>query len=130
MASILLSSLVGVIVLFPFIIMIMLFFIYRRRGKAPALVIGRVSDLTTPFLLASVFIIAQTVFKQEVGIYLLMILLVLAMIFTVLEWKRVKDFKVKRLLSKIWRRFFIVLAFVYVVLLATGVVLTVIEYVY
>lgn len=129
MISTFLSPLIGVIVLFPFIILILLLVIYRRMGKAPVTVIGYVADLTTPFLLLSVYIVSRTIFGDGVGFYIAIVALIITIIYAVVERKRVKEFRIVRLLRKVWRFLFIALAIAYVVLLGVGMVLKVWEYV-
>ena len=129
MISTFLSQLAGIVVLFPFIIMIVLLVIYRGMGKAPAKVIGHTADLTTPFLFLSIYIMANTIFSVGVGFYIAMIALIIMIVYAVIERKNVKDFRVKRLLRKVWRFLFIVLAIAYLVLLVLGIVLKVFEYV-
>ena len=129
MISALLSLLVGVIVLFPFIIMILLLVIYRRLGKAPATVIGHAADVTTPFLFLSVYVVSRTIFGEGVGFYIAIVAIIITLIRAVFEKKRVKEFRIVRLLRKVWRLLFIVLAIAYLVLLVVGMMLKVWEYV-
>ena len=60
----LLSILTGIIVLFPFIITIGFLIGMRRMGKAPAAVIGKAADFTTPFLFLSVYFTSLTIFGK------------------------------------------------------------------
>lgn len=129
MISTFLAQLAGVVVLFPFIIMIVLLVIYRRMGKAPATVIGHTADLTTPFLFLSIYIMANTIFGVGVGFYIAMITLIIMIIYAIIERKKVKDFQITRLVRKVWRFLFIVLAIAYLVLLVLGMGLKVFEYV-
>lgn len=129
MISTLLSLLVGIIVLFPFIIMIMLLVIYRRMGKSPETVIGHVADITTPFLFFSIYIVSRTIFGEGVGSYIAIVTILITIFCAVIEWKRVKDFQIMRLLKKVWRFLFLVLAAAYIVLLVVGVILKILEYV-
>lgn len=129
MISTFLSQIAGVVVLFPFIIMIVLLMIYRRMGRAPATVIGRTADLTTPFLFLSIYIMANTIFGVGVGFYIAITALIIMIIYAVIERKKVKDFQITRLIRKVWRFLFIVLAIAYIVLLVLGMTLKVFEYV-
>lgn len=129
MISTFLSQLVGVIVLFPFIIMIVLLLVYRRMGKAPATVIGHTADLTTAFLFLSIYIMANTIFGVGVGFYIAMITFIIMIIYAIVERKKVKDFQITRLIRKVWRFLFIVLGIAYLVLLIIGMILKVFEYV-
>ena len=129
MISTFLSLLTGVIIVFPFIIMILFLVINRRLGKSPSILIGRAADVTTPFLFLSVYVISHTTFGDGVGFYITIVALIITIIYAVIERKRVKEFRIMRLLRKVWRLLFIVLAIAYLVLLAVGMMLKVWEYV-
>ena len=126
--STIISVLLGALIVFPFLVTFFLV-IFRKRGKAPAKVIGFAADVTTPFLFISVYIIARTIFGAGIGFTIATISIVITITFAVIERIKVKDFQIMRLLRKIWRLFFLILAVAYLIMLVVGVVLKVIEYV-
>ena len=122
-------ALLGTIILFPFIVTIVILIIMRKLGKAPVSVIGFAADLTTPFLFVAVYVVSYTMFGKGLGYYIGGFAIILAIIFSFIERSRVKEFRVGRLLRKIWRFYFLVLMVAYLSLLVTGTVLRIVEYV-
>jgi hypothetical protein len=125
----LLSILTGIIVLFPFLITIAFLIGMRKMGKAPAAVIGKAADFTTPFLFLSVYITSLTIFGKGTGFYLMSIAILIAIFFAVAERLGEKDFLIKRVVQKTWRLYFLLLSLAYVVLLVVGISLQISEYV-
>ncbi|MFC5602971.1 DUF3397 family protein [Sporosarcina koreensis] len=124
-----LSILTGIIVLFPFLITIVFLVVMRRMGKAPAAVIGKAADFTTPFLFLSVYITSMNIFGKGTGFYITSIAILFAIILAVIERVKEKEFQIGRVLQKTWRMYFLMLSFVYVVLLLLGVGFKISEYV-
>ncbi|WP_252503688.1 DUF3397 domain-containing protein [Sporosarcina sp. Marseille-Q4943] len=129
MINSLLSILTGIIVLFPFLITIVFLIGMRKMGKAPAAVIGKAADFTTPFLFLSVYITSLTVFGRGTGFYITSIAIMLAILFAIIERVREKEFQISRVLHKTWRLYFLLLSFAYIILLVIGVSLKISEYV-
>jgi hypothetical protein len=125
----LISSFFGVILLFPYIVTILFLIVSRKRGKAPASVIGLAADVTTPFLFLAVYVITLTIFGEGSGIYLASTAVVIAIIHVVIERLKVKEFSIMRLLRRTWRFYFLLLGIAYFLLLIMGSVLKTIEYV-
>lgn len=121
-----LSILIGVIVLFPFIISICLLLFYRQVGRKPTM--RKIADYTTPFLFLSVYMIAYTIFGEGVGYIISIIAVIIILFIAIRERQRVKDFEVMYLLRKGWRVFFLLLLIVYILLMIIGVILTIIDH--
>ena len=124
-----LSIFTGIIVLFPFLITIAYLIGMRRRGKAPAVVIGKAADFTTPFLFLSVYITSLTIFGKGTGFYIMSIAILLAILIAVMERMKVKEFRIIRVIQKTWRLYFLLLSIAYVVLLIIGISFRISEYV-
>ena len=129
MLNSLLSILTGIIVLFPFLITIVFLIGMRKMGKAPAAVIGKAADFTTPFLFLSVYITSLTIFGKGTGFYILSIAILIAILFAIAERVKEKDFLIKRVVQKTWRLYFLLLSLAYVVLLVVGISFQISEYV-
>lgn len=129
MVSTFLSQVMGFIILCPFIIMILLVMIYRRSGKTLGAVMGQAADITTPFLFLTVYIVSRTIFGVGFGFYIAITAIVITIIYTIIERRRVKEFQIKKLLRRVWRFLFLVLACAYIVLLIVGVGVKIWEYV-
>ncbi|MCM3637966.1 DUF3397 domain-containing protein [Sporosarcina luteola] len=129
MVNVLLSILTGIIVVFPFVITIVFLIFMRRMGKAPAAVIGKAADFTTPFLFLSVYITSMTIFGKGMGFYITSIAILIAIILTVVERVKEKEFKIGRVMQKTWRLFFLLLSLSYIILLVIGITFNILEYV-
>lgn len=123
------SIVLGTLIFFPFLVTVLFLLIMRKRGKAPAKVIGHAADLTTPFLFLAVYIASWLVFGEGVGIYITTIAIVIAIILVILERVRKKEFHIFKLLKRTWRLYFLILCAAYSMLLLVGIVLKVMEYV-
>lgn len=125
----LLSILTGIIVLFPFLITIVFLIGMRKMGKAPAAMIGKAADFTTPFLFLSVYITSMTIFGKGTGFYITSTAILFAILFAVIERVKEKEFQIIRVIQKTWRLYFLLLSFAYIVLLVIGVGFKISEYV-
>jgi len=123
------SILTGIIVLFPFLITITFLIGMRKMGKAPAAVIGKAADFTTPFLFLSVYITSMTIFGNGTGFYITAISILIAILIAVFERLKEKEFQITRVIQKAWRLYFLILSFAYIVLLIIGVSFKISEYV-
>lgn len=119
----------GMIILFPFIVTIAFMVVMRKMGKAPASILGLAADVTTPLLFIAVYVVSQTVFGQGIWIYIMGIAIFIAIVYAFIERSKVKEFRIGRLLRKTWRFYFLVLVAAYVILLITGMVMKIVEYV-
>lgn len=129
MVNVLLSILTGIIVLFPFLITIVFLIFMRKMGKAPAAVIGKAADFTTPFLFLSVYITSMTIFGKGTGFYITSIAILIAIFLTVVERVKEKEFEIGRVMQKTWRLYFLLLSLAYVSLLVIGITFKILEYV-
>lgn len=116
------------LILFPFPIAFGYLFLMKKKGYAPASTIGRAADWTTPFLFLAVYILAQTVIGPDVGISIVLIAIVLAIVYAIIERLRVKDFQIGRIIRKCWRLYFLLLTGSYITLIVAGVVLQLMDY--
>lgn len=129
MISVLFSSLFGTVVLLPFIVTFLTLIIFKKMGRAPVSVIGITADITTFFLLLSVFFIARTIFGSGAGYVVFTIVIIVTIAFTIYERMKSKEFRILRLLRNAWRLLFILFAIAYVLLLMLGITLQIIDYV-
>lgn len=124
----LISFIVGVIVLFPFLTMISFLIIMRKRGKSPASMMRKSADWTTPFLFISVYIISLTIFGEGSGFAISGVAILTALYFATKERMKEKEFQIVRFLHKTWRACFLLLSFSYILLLVVGISLKIMEY--
>ena len=122
------STLFGILLLFPYIITLFILIIIKKRGRAPASVIGLAADVTTPFLFFTVYVVSRTIIGEGIGVYIVGGALMIAIIRIILERVKVKEFQIANLLRKTWRLYFLVLTASYILLLLGGIIMKVIEY--
>lgn len=115
-----LEVLIGVVILFPFIISVGLVLLFRKLTYV--LSMKKIADYTTPFLFLSVYIIAHAVIGAGVGFIIAIIAVLLILFLAILERRGQKDFSVMNLLRKVWRLYFLILAVVYLVLIVIGII--------
>lgn len=128
MLSSILSVLFAIIIIFPLIVTFSALTIYKKRGKAPVKMLGEAADWTTPFLFVSVYIVAHAIFDVHIGFYMMLTFILLVIVIAIFERVTVKDFRIIRLMRKIWRISFMLLLVTYIGLLITGLALKVIAY--
>ena len=123
------SVLIGIVIVCPFLVTIVFLVTMRKMGKAPARVLGQAADWSTPFLFLAVYISASEIFGEGVGYYITGIAIFIAILQAVVERMKVKEFIITRYLQKTWRLYFLILGLSYLVLVVTGVIFKVSEYV-
>lgn len=82
--------------------------------------IGFAADVTTAMLFISVPLAIRGLWDVAIFIPLIVIALVVAIIFTYIDWRTKKEIEIKPLLKKIWRIYFIVLSIAYFLVWAIG----------
>ncbi|CAM3086984.1 DUF3397 domain-containing protein [Filibacter tadaridae] len=122
------SSTLGAIILFPWIIAFVFLVVMRKMGRSPATVIGLAADTATPFLFLAVYVISRTVIGLETGIYIATIAVLIVIVCSIIERFKVKEFQILHLLRKTWRLYFLVLTGSYFILLLTGIAFKIINY--
>lgn len=127
--KVLISIVTGIIVLFPFLITISFLIVMRKRGKAPAMMMGKAADWTTPFLFISVYIISLTIFGKGSGFVICAVAIFIALFFATKERLKEKEFQIIRFIQKTWRIYFLLLAGSYLSLLLIGLTMKIMEYV-
>lgn len=124
-----LAFLTGVLVIFPFLVTVVFLVVMRKIGKAPASVVGRAADWTTPFLFLSVYITSKNIFHTDTAFIIIVISIVIALIFATNERMREKEFRMTRFFQKTWRTYFLVLGVAYILFIVIGIVIKIVEYV-
>lgn len=129
MISTLFSSLFATVILLPFVVSFLTLIIFKKIGRAPVTVIGTTADITTFFLLLSVFFIARTIFGTGAGYVVCTVIIIVTIAFAIYERIKSKEFQIIRLMRNVWRLLFLLFAIAYVLLLIVGIALQIIDYV-
>lgn len=127
--KVVLHSLISFFIFFPMVVFAVTFYFCRKRKMPSVKAFGLASDQTTIWLFFSVPLAISSLWGIEVGGYVVIIALVIAMIFTYIEWKMKKEIEMKPLLKKVWRVFFLLLTIGYLVVWTVGLLHSIIKYV-
>lgn len=92
------------------------------------MLLGLTSDVTTLCLFFSVPLAIGVLWRVNVGALLVILAIMMAMIFTYIDWRTKKEIEVKPLLKKIWRFLFLLLSTAYLVICIVGVIQSIMEY--
>ena len=120
--------LIAVFLFFPFFFTIISLVILKKIGLSKSKAIGIAADLTTPFIIIALPIIVNSIWGWSFSAILLGVLLVIAIIFTYIEWRTQKEINIPLLLRKIWRSYFLLLSILYIVLMIAGFLYWIINY--
>ena len=116
-----LSSIYGVIVMFPVVGYIIAFIIAKviiRNHKKSVLI---AVDITTFIMLLSVHHLVKVVFNQSFLGMIILILLVIAAVFVLYIYKAKGEIELDKVFKSIWRIYFILFVIAYIVLMIIGI---------
>ncbi|WP_391208383.1 DUF3397 domain-containing protein [Psychrobacillus sp. L4] len=117
------------LLLFPVILFILTFilskYVFHRRKKS----LGFAADVTTFLLFFSVSNAVSIIYSKRIFLLLIVASLLIATIFTYLEWRKQKEIEVIPLLRKIWRLLFLLLCVAYAFIWLIGVFQYVLYYI-
>ncbi|MDD1502695.1 DUF3397 domain-containing protein [Lysinibacillus sp. CNPSo 3705] len=119
---------ISVIIFCPILLFVIVYLISRKVKIRGTHAFGVASDVTTVCLFFSVPLAIGVLWNVDVSALLVTFAIMMAMIFTYIDWRTKKEIEVKSLLRKIWRFQFLVLSTAYIVLCIVGVIRSVIEY--
>ncbi|MGN4126324.1 DUF3397 domain-containing protein [Lysinibacillus sphaericus] len=123
-----LHIIISIIIFCPLLLFIIVYLISRKVNIRGTHAFGAASDVTTFWLFFSVPLAIGVLWGVNIGALLVMLAIMLAMVFTYIEWRTKKELEVKPLLRKIWRFLFLVLSSAYFLICLVGLIQSVIEY--
>jgi len=123
-----LHIIISIIIFCPILLFVIVYLISRKVKIRGTHAFGVASDLTTLCLFFSVPLAIGVLWSVNVSALLVTLAIMMAMIFTYIDWRTKKEIEVKSLLKKIWRFQFLVLSTAYIVICIVGVIQSVIEY--
>ncbi|WP_107947659.1 DUF3397 domain-containing protein [Lysinibacillus parviboronicapiens] len=124
----LLHIIISIIIFCPLVLFIIVYLISRKVNIRGTHAFGAASDVTTFWLFFSVPLAIGGLWGVNIGALLVMLAIMLAMVFTYIEWRTKKELEVKPLLRKIWRFLFLVLSSAYFLVCLVGLIQSVVEY--
>ena len=98
------------------------YFISRRRGKSKIESVGLSSDMTTMILFFSVPLSIFSIWGKNYHVLVFIIAIIVAIIFTFLDWRTKKEIHIPPLFKKIWRTYFVLLMMAYLLIWMIGIV--------
>ncbi|MFJ6207866.1 DUF3397 domain-containing protein [Lysinibacillus sp. NPDC092081] len=119
---------ISIIIFCPILLFVIVYLISRKVKIRGTHAFGMASDVTTLCLFFSVPLAIGVLWNVNVSALLVTMAIMMAMIFTYIDWQTKKEIEVKSLLRKIWRFQFLVLSTAYIVICIVGVIRSVIEY--
>ncbi|MGE7090014.1 DUF3397 domain-containing protein [Lysinibacillus sp. NPDC048646] len=123
-----LHIIISIIIFCPLLLFILVYLISRKVNIRGTHAFGAASDVTTFWLFFSVPLAIGVLWGVNIGALLVMLAIMLAMVFTYIEWRTKKELEVKPLLRKIWRFLFLVLSSAYFLICLVGLIQSVVEY--
>ena len=114
----------ALLIFFPFIMTFVSFVILKFFGMKKKQRARLAADLTTPFLIISIPLIFQAVWDIPFLLIFIALLMILAIVITYKEWRKVKEIQIPKLLKRIWRAYFLGGSAAYIVLLIVGILYT------
>lgn len=117
-----LSFIVEVFVLCPFFFFGILYVFFKKFSKKQTNLFGKVADITTVILFFSIPALANFFGSYNIGFLVIIVAIVIAIVFTIIEWKTTKEIEIMPLLRKIWRFLFLVLTFIYIAILIGAII--------
>lgn len=122
------QNIVSVALFLPYLVFFIILFVALKSNRKPAQAIGIAADVATFVLFFAVPIAVEALFDVKTMIYILCIALVLSMFMTYQEWTNKKEIEFLPLLRKIWRFLFILLSLVYIIVLLSGFIVKLMNY--
>lgn len=109
------------IILCPILAFIAVLLICRKLRLNKYKAIGLAADITTGLLLFSIPIALQGLWDIDVMMPMLIVVLMIAIIFTYIDWRTKKEVEVKPLLKKTWRLYFLLFSMTYFIIWVVGI---------
>lgn len=123
-----LKILSSVIICCPLIVMAISFILFRKLKIKKSLAVGLAADITTFILFLSVPLVLYSIWEIKIFTVFIIFALVIAIVYTYIEWRKTKEIIVPTLLKRIWRIYFLILVSCYVLFLFMGTVIYIVRY--
>ncbi|MGG0655999.1 DUF3397 domain-containing protein [Rummeliibacillus pycnus] len=117
-----LSIFLNIFVLCPFLFLGILYVMLKKFTKKTVNHFGRAADITTLILFFSIPATVKFFWSFDIGFMVLIIAIIIAMVFTIIEWRITKEIEIIPLFRKIWRFLFLALSSTYITVLLVGIV--------
>ncbi len=122
--------LVSFIIIFPILLLLFIYFICRKKKKSEVKSFGLAADVTTFVLFLSVPLFISSLWNINLSVWIISAAIIIAIIFTYIDWKSKKEIEILPLVKKVWRFYFIVLMVAYILIWFVGMLHKIITYVF
>lgn len=122
--------LISFIILFPILLLIGIYTICRKRKVSEVKSFGFAADATTIVLFFSIPLFISSLWNVNISAYIICFAIMIAIIFTYIDWKTQKEIEILRLMKKVWRFLFIVLMTTYILIWIVGMTQQVVTFVF
>lgn len=119
---------ISIMILLPLIPFVITFILSKRRREVSK-AFGKAADVTTFFLLFSIPLMVEGIWTISIVWIMLVILILIGILFTFIDWRTKKEIEIFPLLKKIWRIYFILLSFSFILIWIVGLIISIMEYV-
>lgn len=126
--KVIVEFLFGTLIMVPILIHVIGYLIFRKITKNNSKSFGYAADITTFFLIFSVYLSVSTLWSELVGIMIFAFAIIVGIILTIFEWKTKREMEVIPLMRKIWRILFVYLSFIYIVVWIIGIIQSIIVF--
>ena len=116
-----------VILFCPFVVLIVSYFVLKKLKMKQQYAIGFSADLTTILLFVSVPFIVDFVWQYTSYILVIIIAIIVALVFTFIDWRTKKEIEVLKLIKKTWRVYFVSLSAAYIVIVIAAIITFIIK---
>lgn len=123
-----LQLIVAVLLFCPFTVLLLVYVIGKKMKLSSVQAFGYGADLTTAILFLSVSLAIKSVWQLSVFLWIIIAAAMIAILFTYRDWRTKKEIEVLPLLRRIWRFYFIVLVFLYIIIVMVGITFSVLDY--
>lgn len=126
--KVVIELLAGTFIMLPIIVLVVSYWILRKLTKQPSKSFGYSADVTTFFLIFSVYLSISTLWNGRLGAIIFSVALMIAIVMTYIEWRKKVEIEVIPLLRKIWRIHFVYLSLVYLAIWIIGIIQSIIVF--
>ena len=123
-----LTMVLAAIIICPIAILFVLYIVFSKLKMKKIYAFGFAADLTTLLLFVTVPLIVKSIWGINLFIWIVIGAIVIAIIYTYIEWRKSKEIYISQILRRIWRMYFILLIGLYFVLLITGMVVYIVRF--
>lgn len=116
------SSAAGLFITIPFLFYILLFTIIKQITKNHRLALNSAINATTFVLIISVHLIILTIWDRSLLALIILVMLVLAIMFTFYHWKTKEEIHYRKVFIGFWRFNFLVFSLLYISLILFGII--------